>query len=434
MFKKCMAFALSSLLLLTNGGLALAAKFSDVPKSYWAYVPINTLSDEKVISGYSDSTFKPEGLVTREEFSSMLVKALRQQGIQVSGCMPYTDVNKNMWSYNDINTINDQKLVVGYPDNTFKPVAYITKTEAMIVLANTLRGSCLSDEESEKVLASFKDGEQVRNWAKDKVSKSVKNDIYVKHPDPKKLSPNVNATRAEIAELLYKLRKNPMLLARYQDKNVINVNLTNEKAAVEHLKFTTASTGINEVNVKRLHATIVKGNVIETAFASDFTTKKLALGDKVKLVLKEDLYTEEKTFLIPTGSVFEGTVSEVAAPKLFNKNAKAGLNITKLTLPSGKSYSVSAGVATDSGLIESGYTMRNFKRDFVTTAAVIGFGAGLGALCGLTKHSGKGAIIGTYSSAGAGVLAAAILPGYHISFKEGDKMYIKFNEDLSIER
>ena len=451
MFKKFMAFALSSLLLLTNGSVVFAANFSDVPESHWAHSQITTLADEGVISGYPDNTFQPEGMVTREEFSAMLVKALRQQGFNPSGCMPYTDMCQDMWSYGDVNRINDLELVVGYPDNTFRPTADITKTEAMIVLSNTLN-SCMSCKScadncdsmkncstcmnSKEILGKFKDASDIKCWAKKGVSKSVKNDIYVKYPDPKMLEPNKKATRAEIADLLYQLRMNPMLMARYQeqDPNIINVNLKNEVPAVEHLQFTSASSGVNEVEVKRLQAKIVEGNVIETAFMSDFTTKNLSENAPVQLVLKEDLYTQEGTFLIPAGSVFEGRVTNVRGPKLFNRNAKAGLDLNKLMLPSGKTYDISAGVATDSGLIESGYTMRNFKRDFITTAAVIGFGAGLGALCGLTRHSGKGAIIGTYSSAGAGVLAAAIIPGYHISFKEGDKIYIKFLEPLGLER
>ena len=436
MFKRIIAFALSSLLLLTNGSIVFAANFSDVSESHWAYVPITTLADEGVISGYPDSTFQPEGSVTREEFSAMLVKALNQQGFEPSGCVPYTDMCQGMWSYSDVNRINDLELVVGYPDNTFKPGADITKTEAMIVLANTLNG-CLNAQEQKRALTTFEDGSSVQCWAKKDVSKAVKNDIYVKYPDPKMLEPNKKATRAEIADLLYNLRKSPMLMARYQeqDKNIINVNFEkNEVPAVEHLEFTSASSGINEVNVRRLQATIVEGNVIETAFMSDFTTKNLSSDDPVRLVLKEDLYTQEGTFLIPAGSVFEGTATNVSGPKLFNRNAKAGLDLNKLILPSGQTYEISAGVATDSGLIESGYTLRNFKRDFITTAAVTAFGAGLGALCGLSKHSGKGAIIGTISGGGTGVLAAAIIPGYHIGFKEGDKLYIKLNESLSLDR
>lgn len=440
MFKQLTAFFLTALLLLTNGSMALAASFIDVSESHWASVQVNSLTDEKVITGYPDGTFRPDGLVTREEFSSMLVKALRQSGMEVEGLLPYTDLNPEMWSYQDINRINDLDLVVGYPDKTFKPKADITKTEAMIVLANTLQGSDLSEEEAGKVLAAFTDGTGVPGWATGAVSKSVKNDIYVKYPDPTVLSSENKATRAEIADLLYQLRQSLGLLTQYAEENPVCkkdsgvCKLSKEINAVEHLKYTSASTGINEVLVKRLYANIEEGNVIEAAFMSNFTTKKLAENDKVKLVLKQDLYTEEGTFLLPAGSVFKGTVSNYAKPKLFNRNAKAGFNLDTLILPCGKTYAISAGIATDSGLIESGYSKRNFKRDFIAAAVTTGLGAAIGAFSGLKNESGKGAIIGTISGGGAGLLVAAIFPGYHLSFNEGDKIYIKLNQNLELDR
>lgn len=433
MIKKLTSIGLTSLLLF-NGSLAMAVNFSDVSSSYWAYTPIKTLTDEKVITGYADKTFKPEGKVTREEFSTMLVKVLNQQSLKVSGNLPYTDMKKDMWSYQDINKINNLNLVVGYPDKTFKPASNITKTEVMVVLSNTLGGANLSNEEAASVLSIFKDNGNVRNWAKGTVSKSVQNDIYVKYPDAKVLSPNNQATRAEVAELLYKLRKSPMLLAQYKLNNIVNVSsVSSEIPAVQHLNIVSAGTS-NEVQVRKLSAKIVEGNVIETAFASDFNSKGLLLNSPIKVVLKKDLYTQEGTFLIPAGSTFEGTVSEYVKAKLFNRNAKVGFDFNKLILPSGKTYSISAKIASKSGLLESGYNVKNFKRDAIVTVATTAIGTGIGALAGLRHHSGKGAAIGAYSSVGAGVIAAAIVAGYDISFKSGDKVYIKLLNNLELAR
>lgn len=435
MFKKLTAMGFTSLLLL-SGSLVTAAEFSDVPSTYWAYTPIRTLTNEKVLSGYPDKTFKPEDKITREEFAAALVKALNQKSLKVPTDLPYVDMTKDMWSYNDINKINSLGLVVGYPDKTFKPASNITKTEAMIVLANTLSGCNLSANEAEKTLSIFKDNNVIRSWSKGTVSKAVKNDIYVKYPDPAILSPNNQATRAEVADLLYKLRKNSLLFVQYKpNNNVVKVSSASlEVVAVQHLNAIPSGTS-NEVQVKRLTATITAGNAIETAFTSDFNSKGISINDPIKLVLKNDLYTQEGTFLIPVGSVFEGVVSEYVKAKLFNRNAKVGLDLVKLTLPSGKTYNVSASVASKSGLLESGYNLRNLKRDAIVSTLISGVGTGIGALFGLIDdNAGDGAIIGSYSSAGAGALAAAIVPGYDIKFKSGDKVYIKLLKDLELAR
>ncbi|HOV50419.1 MAG TPA: S-layer homology domain-containing protein, partial [Candidatus Cryosericum sp.] len=43
-----------------------AAGFKDVPSDYWAATEIAWLADNKVASGYTDGTFRPEGKVSRE--------------------------------------------------------------------------------------------------------------------------------------------------------------------------------------------------------------------------------------------------------------------------------------------------------------------------------------------------------------------------------
>ena len=60
---------------------ANAAGFKDVAASYWAYDEITALSGKKVIEGYADGTFKPEGKVTREEFAKMIIT---QRGYQAN--------------------------------------------------------------------------------------------------------------------------------------------------------------------------------------------------------------------------------------------------------------------------------------------------------------------------------------------------------------
>ncbi len=55
---------------------ATAFQFPDVAINHWAASQINILSDEGVIVGYPDGTFKPDDNVTRAEFASMAIKAL----------------------------------------------------------------------------------------------------------------------------------------------------------------------------------------------------------------------------------------------------------------------------------------------------------------------------------------------------------------------
>jgi hypothetical protein len=435
MFKK-LTLALTAFLFILNANSLMAMDFSDVPEGYWAYTPITSLASESIISGYSDNTFKPENHVKRAEFATMLVKTLSQEKLETSGDLPYTDVNISVCSFTDICRINDLKLVVGYPDKTFKPDAFITKAEVMTVLANTLSESYLGSDEAKTILSAFQDNKSIPNWATDPVSKSIKNDYFVKYPDPSIIAVNNQATRAEVAELLYKLRQNLLLKTKQETPEIVirEAIMENEIPAVEHLSYMYSDKGINEVKVKRLEASISEGNVLKTVFVSDFNTKKAAENGKIQLTITEDLYTKEGTFLIPAGSIFEGSISTLQGAKLYNRNAKVGFNIYQLILPSGKTYDISAKIASPSGLLEQDYNRRNFKRDAIVTLGTAGFGAAVGALAGLDNHSGMGSIIGVSSGFGIGALGAAIVPGYPLEFKKGDKVFIKLVKDITIDR
>src|SRR5690606_21434061 len=49
-----------------------ASKFKDVSENYWAYPAIKELTDEQIILGYTDGSFKPHAAVTRAQ-SAMFI-------------------------------------------------------------------------------------------------------------------------------------------------------------------------------------------------------------------------------------------------------------------------------------------------------------------------------------------------------------------------
>jgi len=62
-------FAFTSLCVVTQ-----AADFSDVPETSAYNEAITSLVDSGIINGYEDGTFRPDSLVTRAEFATMIVK------------------------------------------------------------------------------------------------------------------------------------------------------------------------------------------------------------------------------------------------------------------------------------------------------------------------------------------------------------------------
>ena len=60
------------------------------------------LSEQGVIVGYPDGTFKPDDNVTRAEFASMAIKALGQEHTKVIHPVNFKDITPDFWAYDVI--------------------------------------------------------------------------------------------------------------------------------------------------------------------------------------------------------------------------------------------------------------------------------------------------------------------------------------------
>ena len=65
---------LAALFAATAFNVSAANPFADVDTSSWAYQAVSQLSDQGVVDGYPDGTFKPDANVTRAEFAAMAIR------------------------------------------------------------------------------------------------------------------------------------------------------------------------------------------------------------------------------------------------------------------------------------------------------------------------------------------------------------------------
>jgi len=80
------------------GTKSYAKEFSDVSSDHWAHEYVDTLSNQGIINGYDDGTFKPSGTITRAEFIKLMVCiALGEEkanGLEVVNNINEDDVEK----------------------------------------------------------------------------------------------------------------------------------------------------------------------------------------------------------------------------------------------------------------------------------------------------------------------------------------------------
>ena len=94
---KKIIYLLALIFTMTNASWAM--QFNDIPHGFWAYNEIDRLTNEGIISGYSDNTYLPQKLVTRAEYAAMIIKALGQETIPIENMYTFEDIGAEHWAW-----------------------------------------------------------------------------------------------------------------------------------------------------------------------------------------------------------------------------------------------------------------------------------------------------------------------------------------------
>ena len=170
--------------------------FTDLAAESWA----ETLAIYGLISGYGDGTFRPDGTITRAEFSSLLVNALN---LPVADNARFSDVAADAWYAKAVSAMTAKGFLAGYEDGTFRPNAPISYQEMLTVLNRaavwlSMDGYTVNEEPLD--LDDWCDYYEFAEWAK----------LPVRNLRDLGFSLDLNkqtesATRLEAAQFLYQL-------------------------------------------------------------------------------------------------------------------------------------------------------------------------------------------------------------------------------------
>ena len=422
--KKLLAGLMAFSLLTLNAIPALAATKSivDVDKDYWAQAEIASVVADDIMTVNETGHFYPELTVTRVEFVKALLKLLSNDNLNVEIQNKFSDVTTADPDYSDILRSEQLGLVYGYPNGTFQPAKVMLRDEVQSVISHITKDAVTDTA----ILNHFDDANAVPNWAKIPYAKSLAYGIYVNYPNPKELRPLDELTRAEAA----------VLLARLKDK----ITLVKEEyvgaervIGVEHLNVKRNAPS-NEVKVTNLRYVVLEGNVLEVAFTDKFKSEVALAGDVLTFTNPEDICTVEGSLLIPAGSVFKGEVLDVTAPKIFNKNARAYIQLTEITLPDGKKVDLNAKPFYKDYALKEGPWMTAGKIAAWTVGlGAVGTGAGVGfAFIPDPVKVGTGVAIGAPIGAAVGLITGLVTPGLDYHARSGEEIYVILLDDASI--
>lgn len=175
--------------------------FDDISK-HWAKTDIELLANKLIVNGVSASKFAPENNVTRAEFATMLVHALGLTSDAASAA--FKDVKASNWFAGTVGAAVKAKLVTGYTDGSFKPNDPITREQMAVMVAKAIGAAGKTVPASGDALAKFTDKASISSWAQTSVSQAVEAKIISGMTD-KTFVPSSDATRAQAAVMLKRL-------------------------------------------------------------------------------------------------------------------------------------------------------------------------------------------------------------------------------------
>ncbi|AOY75628.1 S-layer homology domain-containing protein [Clostridium formicaceticum] len=112
-------------------------KVFDDTQNHWAKDFVAAAQAHGIISGYDDTTFGANDLITREQMAVMIVKTAKLEA--VAGNSTFIDSsNISEWAVAAVEAAAANSIISGYQDQTFKPKANATRAEAVTVIVKAL--------------------------------------------------------------------------------------------------------------------------------------------------------------------------------------------------------------------------------------------------------------------------------------------------------
>ena len=157
-----------------------------------------------IMGGYNATTFGPNDTLSRAMVAQILYAMENKPGGAPGG--KFSDVKDSDWFAAAVNWCAQAGVVAGMDDGTFAPNANVTREQLATMLCSYTRFKG-KDATATGNIDQFSDVGRVSSWATDNVKWAVGHGIMA-GKDGNVIDPTGNATRAEMAQMIYRLTTN----------------------------------------------------------------------------------------------------------------------------------------------------------------------------------------------------------------------------------
>ena len=195
--KKSIVLILAMVLTLTTVIYGATNSFSDVRETDWYCSALEEVANKKIIIGYPDNTFRPENNISRAEFTKTIRVAFDLEVVEGN---TFVDTLSH-WAKDEITTAVENSIIdksdYGY---TFEPDKNITRMEMAEMVVRAL-GLDTDAKAKAGEVTTFKDDDSIDSDDKGYVMLASEKGVINGYTDGT-FKPNGNATRAEAAQML----------------------------------------------------------------------------------------------------------------------------------------------------------------------------------------------------------------------------------------
>ncbi len=176
--------------------------FTDVTDTAWYSDAVGFIAARGITAGTGNGKFSPNAKLTRGEFMVMLMRAYSIAADE-NPTDNFTDAGSSYYT-GYLAAAKRLGISAGVGNNMFAPGKEITRQEMFTLLYNVLKIiGRLPEVTGDNTLSDFTDAGDIASWAKDSMKLLVTTGIV--SGSGGKLSPTSTTTRAEMAQVLYKL-------------------------------------------------------------------------------------------------------------------------------------------------------------------------------------------------------------------------------------
>lgn len=182
--------------------------FPDAGTREWYHNGVHYCLEEGLMVGYPDATFQPGTYIDRGMLVTMLWRLAGEPVSTVE--QAFTDVSAGAWYEKAVNWASEQGIVFGVGDGTFRPEDPLTREQnaAIFLRYSQYRGMDVSVGE-QVVLSDYTDADSIQDYAVYAMQWGVGAGLLDGLPDGR-LMPHGTASRAEAATMMMRYCENIM--------------------------------------------------------------------------------------------------------------------------------------------------------------------------------------------------------------------------------